>query len=442
MFYKIFRAFASLVLRQFFRLDPPVDPTRALEVEGPVIFVGNHPNGLIDPGLVFILAHRHVTFLAKAPLFTMPVLGLILKGLDALPVFRKQDGANTATNDSTLTSSVAALVAGRAITIFPEGKSHSEPQLSALKTGCARIALDAARQGAPVRIVPIGLTYGEKNRFKSRVHIDVAPAIDVTAFIEKPGEDPFEAAKRLTAAIAEALRQVTLNLAQWEDLPIIETAESLYALAQGEDAGNVERHRAFAKGMAMLRDEQPERFESLKQQLASFRRRLDLLQISPRELTFAYRPSTVVTFALRNLLWLLGLPVFLVGMLLFTIPYWVPITLTWVMKTEDDVQSTVKVVALMVLAPFWWAVLTLAAFFTGGFAPALAMFLAAPPLALFTRWYFERRRAALRDARTFFVFWSRTRLKKQLLAEGQSLSAEIGQVADELRHRVIAPPVQ
>ncbi len=438
MLYKIVRAIASLVLRQFFRIGPPVDLFRALHTTGPVIFVGNHPNGLIDPGLVAILAERHVTFLAKAPLFKMPLLGPILKGIDALPVFRKQDGANTAANDSTLTAAVSALVEGRAITIFPEGKSHSEPQLSALKTGCARIALDAVRQGAAVRIVPIGLTYGEKNRFKSRVHIEVAAPIDATAFAPKPGADAFEAAKALTQAIAASLRQVTLNLEQWEDLPIIETAESLYALKQGDDAGNPERHRAFAKGMALLRDEQPERFEALKRQVASFRRRLDLVQVSAKELTFAYRPATVVTFALRNLLWLLGLPVFLLGMVLFTIPYWVPITLTHVMKTEDDVQSTVKVVALMVLAPFWWAVLTVTAFFFGGAGWALAMFFAALPLALFTRWYFERRLAALHDARTFFVFWSRDRLKSTLLAEGETLSAEINRVADELRPRVTA----
>ncbi len=439
MFYRVFRAIASLVLRQFFRLEVPVDPTHALEAPGPVIFVGNHPNGLIDPGLVFILARRRVTFLAKAPLFSLPVLGLILRGLDALPVYRKQDGANTTANDSTLTASVAALTAGRASTIFPEGKSHSEPHLSALKTGCARIALDAVRKGAPVKIVPVGLTYSEKNRYKSRVHVEVGPALDAGAYLEKPGEDPFESAKRLTQAIADALQAVTLNLEHWEDLPIIETAESLYALKQGDDAGSAERHRAFARGLALLREEQPARFESLKQQVASFRRRLDLVQAAPKELTFRYRPATVARFVVRNVLWLLGLPIFFVGMVLFTVPYWVPVTLTSVFKSEDDVESTVKVLALMVLAPFWWALLTVLAWAMFGGPAALATFALTPPLAFFTRWYFERRSAALRDARLFFTFWSRTRLKAGLLGEGERLAAEIDQVAEELKPRLATP---
>jgi 1-acyl-sn-glycerol-3-phosphate acyltransferase len=438
MFYRLFRTLFSLVLHQFFRIDSPVDPTGALKATGPVIFVGNHPNGLIDPGLVFILANRHVTFLAKAPLFTMPVLGLILRGLDALPVFRKQDGANTAANDSTLTASVEALRQGRAITIFPEGKSHSEPQLSALKTGCARIALEAVRQGAAVKIVPIGLTYDAKNRFKSRVHIEVAAAIDAGAFAEKNAAEAFEAAKALTKAIADSLRQVTLNLEHWEDLPLVETAESLYALKQGDEAGNAERQRNFAKGLALLRDEQPERFEGLKAQIASFRRRLDLVQISAKELTVRYRPVTVVTFALRNAVWLLGLPLFALGMVLFVAPYWVPIAVSRAMKSEDDVESTVKVLTLMAIAPLWWAVLTVAAYWGGGLGVAIAVLALTPALALFTRWYYERRLAAVRDARTFFVFWSRRRLKSRLLWEGELLSSEIDRVAQELRPRVIA----
>jgi hypothetical protein len=366
------------------------------------------------------------------------VLGLILRGLDALPVFRKQDGANTAANDSTLMASVEALTRGRAITIFPEGKSHSEPQLSALKTGCARIALEAVRQGAAVKIVPIGLTYDAKNRFKSRVHIEVAAAIDAGAFVEKTEAEAFDAAKALTKAIADSLRQVTLNLEHWEDLPLVETAESLYALKQGDEAGNAERQRNFAKGLALLRDEQPERFEGLKAQVASFRRRLDLVQISAKELTVRYRPVTVVTFALRNALWLVGLPLFVLGMLLFVAPYWVPIAVSRAMKSEDDVESTVKVLTLMAIAPLWWALLTVAAYWSGGLGVAIAALALTPALALFTRWYYERRLAAVRDARTFFVFWSRRRLKSRLLWEGELLSSEIDRVAQELRPRVIA----
>ena len=128
----------------------------------------------------------------------------------------------------------------------------------------------------------------------------MAPAISAREFLEQPGEAPHDAARRFTDAIAAALRQVTLNLDAWEDLPILETAESLYALNKDEEA-SPERRQAFARGMALLREEQPERFERLKHQLADYRARLGLLSISSDDLTSQYRPGTVALFILRNL---------------------------------------------------------------------------------------------------------------------------------------------
>lgn len=436
MFYRAFRFVMSLLLRNFFRIEAVVDPTQALSAKGPVIFVGNHPNGLVDPGLLFVLVDRHVTFLAKAPLFRMPVLGWILKGLDALPVFRKQDGAgDTTKNDSTLTASVDALVKARAITIFPEGKSHSEPQLAELKTGCARIALDAFSKGAPVRIVPIGITYAEKNRFKSLVHVEVGAALDVASFATAEGAKDTEAVRKLTDAIASALEGITLNLEQWEDLPLVETAEALYALKQGDQAGDVERQKAFARGLSLLRAEQPGRFDALKAEVVGFRRRLELVQVRPEELTFQYRPATLARFVVRNLVWLLGLPVFLVGMVVFVVPYWIPIGLVMATKPEKDTESTVKVLTLLLLAPFWWALVVVLSWLEWG-PVGLTSLAVVPALALFTRWYLERRAAAFRDARVFFLFFSRQRLKARLLAEGASLAQAIDAVAEELKPRV------
>jgi glycerol-3-phosphate O-acyltransferase/dihydroxyacetone phosphate acyltransferase len=437
VFYRAFRAAMSVVLRLFFRLEPPVDPSGALGLDGPVIFVGNHPNGLIDPALCLVLVQRPVTFLAKAPLFTLPVLGAILRGLDALPVFRKQDaGGDTSKNEGTLGASVDALVKGRAITLFPEGKSHSEPQLAELKTGCARIALEAVRQGAKVRVVPVGFTYEAKNRFKSRVHVEVGAPLEAAGFLEAAGEDGFEAAKRLTASIAGALQAVTLNLEAWEDLPIVETAEALYALARREEVGDAERKKAFARGMKLLRAEQPERFEVVKADLASFRRRLGLFKAE--ELQFRFHPVTVAWFVVRNLLWLAGLPVFALGMGLFTLPYLVPSWLAAASKVSHDVESTVKLLASMVIAPLWWAGLVGAAFWWLGPGAAVATSVLVPVLALLTRWYFERRARALRDVRAFLVLGSGSTLKAQLLAEGQVLTEELNRLDAEFGERVRA----
>jgi 1-acyl-sn-glycerol-3-phosphate acyltransferase len=439
MVYSALRAVVALSLRLFFRLAPLAGAAAALEAPGPVLFVANHPSSLIDPALLFARIPRRLTFLAKAPLLKLPVLGWLLRGLGALPVYRKKDGADTAQNEGTLTASVDALVAGRSLMLFPEGISHSEPQLAALKTGAARIALEAARRGAPVRVVPVGLTYEDKTRFRSRVHLEVGPGLEAASFVPAPGEEGHGVARRFTQAIDRALRAVTLNLEAWEDLPLLATAEALHALTLGDAPGSAERLRAFARGLALVRAEQPERFQQLQGELASFQRRLELVALRPQELTFEYRPATVMRFVGRNLVWLLTLPLFAVGMALFTLPYLFPQLVLRLRHDEPDMESTVMLLAAMLVAPLWWALCTVGAALAGGWAWGLGAFLLVPPLALFTRYFFERRTAAVRDAQVFFLLVSQRALQAQLRQEGEALAREVRRLADELQPRVVAP---
>jgi glycerol-3-phosphate O-acyltransferase/dihydroxyacetone phosphate acyltransferase len=428
IFYRALRSVISVLLRAFYRIERPADPAGALAMEGPLMFVGNHPNGLVDPGLIFILARRDITFLAKAPLFGIPLIGQMLKLMGALPVYRKQDDPSQMNkNAGTLEAAAGALANGRCITIFPEGKSHSEPQLQELKTGAARIALMASERGANVRIVPIGLTYSEKNLFKSRVHVDVG------APIEASGD-----AVALTQKIFDGLQRVTLNLEAWEDLPLIETAEALYAMKTGSKANDPERLRAFAKGMSVLRDEQPARFESLKEQVLQQQRRLELVRASTDDLGVEYRAPSIARFVLRNLIALALSPLFLAGMVLFVVPYWIPVLLVRAFKAPIDVEATIKVLAVLLVAPLWFALVSFAAWkFAGAYAGFIAL-LGTLPLALFTRYYFERRRAALHDLRTFFVLGSRRRFRERMISEGEAIAAQIETVAEELRPRISA----
>ena len=56
----------------------------------PVIFAVNHPNGLIDPLFLLCFAPRAVSFLAKAPLFRIPLVGWLEIRLEA-PVISIRD---------------------------------------------------------------------------------------------------------------------------------------------------------------------------------------------------------------------------------------------------------------------------------------------------------------------------------------------------------------
>jgi len=79
-----------LAIRLFFRRIEIVG-LEHVPSDAPVIFAANHPNGLVDPLFILCFAPRPVSFLAKAPLFRYPIIGYLVRVLDSIPVYRKQD---------------------------------------------------------------------------------------------------------------------------------------------------------------------------------------------------------------------------------------------------------------------------------------------------------------------------------------------------------------
>ena len=195
--------------------------------KGGVIFAGNHPNSLLDPVLVLALAGPVVRFAAKDVLFRSRILRFFLDGLGAVPIARRSDHPDGALdNAATFDRLVDVLVAGGAIGIFPEGLSHDAAHLATLKTGAARIALRAAERhpGAPLSIVPVGLTYVRRRRFRSRVLMQLGPPIPVTP--ERLGQP--EAARALTTEIDRGLRALTVNAADWDTVRVLDGVRRLY----------------------------------------------------------------------------------------------------------------------------------------------------------------------------------------------------------------------
>src|ERR1700730_5516488 len=168
MFRRIICAILRLALRVYFRRIE-VTGLENVPQDGPVIFVLNHPNALVDPVFLLCLTPRRVAFIAKAPSFRIPVIGFLVRALDSLPAYRPQDeGEDVSRNLETFAAARKLLARGVTIGICPERVSHDEPRLKPLRTGAARIALAAVSSGEVIdlRIVPVGLYYTEKTTFR------------------------------------------------------------------------------------------------------------------------------------------------------------------------------------------------------------------------------------------------------------------------------------
>src|SRR5689334_9053078 len=219
--YRVLRGFGRLALRWFYR-DVEVLGIERLPERGPVLLASNHPNALVDALVVGCTLRRPVTLTAKATLLDNPLTRAILRAVGVVPLRRASDDIakrgspgilDPSRNANAFAAVLDALERGGAVLLFPEGKSHSEPELAPLKTGLARMALMASgERHLDVPIVPIGLTFERKWEPRSRVLMHVGPEILPSSAL--PNADPVST---LTERVNAGLRDVTLNFATADD---------------------------------------------------------------------------------------------------------------------------------------------------------------------------------------------------------------------------------
>jgi 1-acyl-sn-glycerol-3-phosphate acyltransferase len=142
MLYAILKPIARALMRLFFRLEV-VSPS-LVPATGPVLIVSNHVS-VLDPPLVGAVAPRPLHFMAKEELFRIPLLGSLIRALNARPV--RRDGSDM----RALKAALALLQEGRAVLVFPEGTRGVEGQ--PLRDGKPGVGMLAVLSGAPV--VPV-----------------------------------------------------------------------------------------------------------------------------------------------------------------------------------------------------------------------------------------------------------------------------------------------
>ena len=469
-------AVLRFALRVFFRRIEVVGRSRVPR-DGACLFVLNHPNALIDPAFLLAFAPRRVSFLAKSPLFRMPVIGFFVRALDSIPVYRKQDEGEGASsrNRETFERSAELLTRGGTIAICPEGASHSEPYLLPLKTGAARIALGAASamakdeggrsegkdEGRKVKdevkavkpdlhpsslilppsvyVVPAGLYYTAKTSFRSGALLYFGEPIGVEPSAEdEHGEPARERVRELSDRIADSLRSLTLNADQHEALAMVGRAERIFSSDEDEGVSlerELRRRRRFVEGYAYHRTHSPERLEVLEARIHQYEEALTQAGFEdPRQLTAATvsEYARAWTILSRVAFFLLLSPAALAGVLLHYPAYKLAgLLATKFSRQYDDVLSTFKIAAALLLFPVTWCALALLLYRFAGWWGVLTALVCGPLtgyVALRGREEFDRFRAGTRAA----LFFVRERsFFRSLLEERRRIRREILTLGDE-----------
>ena len=413
---------------------------------GPVLVTANHPNALVDPLVIFHTAGRPTRPLAKAPLFEQALVGTVLRGLGGLPVYRHQDEPELMhLNDRTFDGAIEALHAGGAVQIYPEGHSHSEPALAPLRTGAARIALQAeARRDwkLGLRIQPVGLTYVRKHAFRGRAIAAFGEPFEVASMRADYERDERVAVRRLTTLIQERLERLTLNFDHPEDAELVDVAERLYA-RQKRLAGWRERepmverlprlHR-FADGLRWLRATDPERLASLSAEVRRYQRLLTLFGAREGDVPRRYRRGNVLAYAARQLFMLvLVLPVALAGMAIWFVPFMFTSYVAPRFRPKLDQVATYKVGAAVLAFPVWLFLLALVTWLLAGLRPALVALAILPVAGLAAIAWRDRQAEVVEDVRVFLRARRLPRGLDRLAEQSAHLTGQFDRLTEEWR---------
>ena len=170
---------------------------------GGVLFCPNHVSDA-DPPAVAVALPRNAYFMAKEELFSIPILGALVRHFRGFPV--KRDTADR----SALRRAEELLKAGEAVVIFPEGGGNPDATLQPLHPGALLVALRCK-----VPVVPVALfntskvwRYGDPRPRRGGVPVSVVfgPPLDLSDLYGTKGATD-KATARLTERLAQMLGQ-------------------------------------------------------------------------------------------------------------------------------------------------------------------------------------------------------------------------------------------
>ena len=172
MFYTIIRAICRVFFKLLFRVHTIGE--ESIPECGPVLIAPNHAS-FLDPVAVGTATRRRIRYMARDDLFTIPLLGWIIKNLNSFPVKRDRP------DPEAIKEALRVLKRGEALLVFPEGTRSPDGKLLPGQLGVGMLAWHSRATIIPTAIIgsekalPVGAKWIKRERIEVRFGKAVSP---------------------------------------------------------------------------------------------------------------------------------------------------------------------------------------------------------------------------------------------------------------------------
>ena len=393
-FLRAFYIFTKVCVRFSFRIffkKTTIIGKERLDFSAPSILVANHPQTAFDPISVVVRTNRIVFFLANYSIFNTPFRNWFFRTFYCIPVKRKKEDAKMGYLDNEKSLSMAAdhLSGGGCLFVAPEGRSLHKRRINPLKTGAARIALDAENDNdfnLGLTIFPFGNNYESATRFRKNFVLSVGHPIRIVDFKDDFVKDEKAAANKITDLIAEQLSELTIDIQPAIDDRAFRQIEEILFNESKDQSEEVifKKRKALSLSFLKLKETNTSTFEKLKSQALKYNRYCRGWRVS--DATFN-NPN----FSFFRIIYLmLTFPLFIWGAINNLIPFLIVWYLANNLKFPIVYKNTVKILSGYVIVPVFYLLQTwLVSYFTPSSWMTWLYFLTLIPTGLLAWWWKE-----------------------------------------------------
>ena len=404
---------------------------------GPVLLCINHPNNLIDSLLVGSLLSRQVHYLATGTLFRNRVIARLLAALGVIPVYRKADDPDRLERNVEMFAACGEVFdRGGLIAIYPEGATRADTHLQQIKRGAARIALGyEAHAPGRLTIVPVGLSFAARRRFRGRVLVSFGEPVDLPPYLVSYREEAAKAVHMLTTAIQGAMER---EVVQADLIDAVAFGRAVEALYRGELERELWEERWFsrrpvdvllsesiASALEHFRQQDPGRIERVWQRILGYNVGLTAYRLRDEAVRTRLERTVERQRVARSWQMIVGLPLFAYGAAVNFLPYYLPGWLAGRMSRRPTDYATIRLLASVVAFPLFWALETALVAWAAGLWWALAFFLSLPLGGLLAYRYLVGTGRLHHQLRFGALLFTRAQEARRLLAERREIIEEL-----------------